>query len=97
MKVYKVSHNIEHLLGAWGESKVTRCFQHIFAANVVYEAIAEDFYRAKNDDRYITLEEVTIRIEDGEYKESEGKCLRWLSDDMMIGGDFDPFRYRSED
>lgn len=87
MKVYKIIHSISKCL-PYSKEEVSRYFDSIEKANIVYESLIEHIDCSK--DEWISFSEVDIISEDGEFHEIETDLFRYLSDDMKIGVCFNP-------
>lgn len=85
-KVYRISHNISACLKMF-QNESQRYFSDIESANDVFEILlAKIDY---NNDEWISLSEMEVECEYGEFKMKEMNMLRYFSDDTKIGVKFD--------
>ena len=85
MKVFKVTHSISAMLDIT-ETEKCRYFSNIESANDVFNSLLEliDY----SNDEWISLWSVDVKCENGEFKSSDEKQIRYFSDDTKVGVDF---------
>lgn len=85
MNIYVIRHNISSSL-PFLQNEVERHFSNIENANAVFNSLLEliDY----SNDEWISLGSVEVRCENGEFKYSDEKQIRYFSDDTKVGVDF---------
>lgn len=89
-KVYRISHNITACLKMF-QNESERYFADIERANEVFEILLVKI--DYNNDEWISLSEIEVECEYGEFKMKEKELLRYFSDDTRIGVIFDIEEY----